>query len=38
MNKVLGLLTIVSGAMLLLGHGHVGSLLGLARHALRVFG
>jgi hypothetical protein len=37
MTRVLALLTIASGGMLLLGHGHAAGVLGLARHALRVF-
>jgi hypothetical protein len=34
--RLAGLLTIATGGLLLAGHGHAASLLGLLRHALRV--
>ncbi len=36
--KLAGLLSILTGALLLGGAGHLASIVSLVRHALRVFG
>jgi hypothetical protein len=36
--RLAGILTILTGVLLVAGHGHAAGVFSLVRHALRVFG